>query len=121
MVLLSEAPLGAEDTDALDVDVDDEEDEPLQEFRRCLESMTSGHTVRKLRAWRTAYCALKCSRKEGNRKEMTRTLPGKQEQGIPPIVPECPMPTATRNDFEVPFHRFTALLTRATCSLSGTW
>ena len=54
MVLLSEAPLGAEDTDAPDDDVDDDEDEPLQEVRRCLQFMASGKTVRKLRARRTA-------------------------------------------------------------------
>ena len=30
------------------------------------------------------------------------------------------MPTATRYDFEVLLHRFNVLLTRGTCSLSGT-
>ena len=118
MVLLSEAPVGAEDTDAPDDDVDDDEDEPVQEFWCCLQAMAIGETVRKLRAWRTAYYALKGSRKEGNRKGMTGTLNEKQEQGISSIVPGFLMPTATRYDFEVPFHRFTVLLTRGTCSLS---
>ena len=54
MVLLSEAPLGAEYTDDPDDDVDNDEDEPLQEFRRCLQAMANGKTVRKLSAWRTA-------------------------------------------------------------------
>eukprot|EP00904_Undaria_pinnatifida_P005813 jgi/Undpi1/2361/HiC_scaffold_13.g05744.m1 len=96
MVLLSEAPVGAEDTDAPDDDVDDDEDEPVQEFWRCLQAMAIGETVRKLRAWRTAYYALKGSRKEGNRKGMTGTLNEKQEQGISSIVPGFLMPTATR-------------------------
>ena len=47
---------------------------------------------------------------------MTMNLNGKTAQGIPPIVPGCPMPTATRYDFEVALHRFTALLRRAKCS-----
>ena len=54
MVLLSEALLGAEDTDALDDDVDDD-DALLQEFRRCVQATASGKTVQKLRAWWTAY------------------------------------------------------------------
>ena len=105
MVLLSEAPLGVDDIDA-----------PMMSwtittiFRRRLQVMASGKNKLKRRAWRTAYFALKGMRKEGNRKGMTRTLNGKQEQGIPPIVPGCPMPMATRYDFEVPLHRFIALL-----------
>ena len=105
------APLGEEDTDAPDNDVEDDEDEPLQEFRRCLPAMASGKTVKKLRAWRTTYYALKDSRKQGSMKGMTRILNGKQEQGIPMIVPGCPMLTATRYDFKVPLHRFKTLLT----------
>ena len=46
MILLSKGPLGAEDTDALDDDVDDDEDEPLQEFRRCLQAMAIEKTGR---------------------------------------------------------------------------
>ena len=115
MVFLCEAPLGAEDTDAPDDDVDDDDDAPPQEFRRRLQAMESGKTLRKLKAWRTAYFALAGSRKEGHRRRMTRTLIGKQEQGILPIVPGCPMPAALRYDFEVPPDRFTALLTRARC------
>ena len=53
VVLLSEAPLGEEGTDAPDNDVDDDEDEPLQEFRRCLQAIACRKTVQKLRAWRT--------------------------------------------------------------------
>ena len=93
----------------------------MQEIRRFLQAMTSGRTVRKLRAWRTGYYALKGSRKEGKRQRMTTILNEKQEQGILPVVPGCPMPKATRYDFEVLLLRFTALLTRATCSLSGNW
>ena len=117
MVLMSEAPLDVEDIDAPDDDVNDNDDAPLQEFRRCLQAMASGKNIRKLRAWRTDCFALKGSRKEGNGKGMTRTLNEKQEQRIPPIVPGCPMPMVTRYDFEVPLHRrFTALLTSATSS-----
>ena len=108
MVLLLEAPLGAEDTNA----PDDDKDQPLQEFQRCLQAMANGTTVREVRTWRTAYYAPKASRKVGNKKGITRTLPGKQEQGIPQIVSGCPMPTAIRNDAEVPLCCFTALLTR---------
>ena len=111
VVLLSEAPLGAEDTDAPDNDVDDDEDEPLQKFRRCLQAMASGKTVQKLRAWRTTNYALKDSRKQGNMKGITRIMNGKQEQGIPLIVPGCPMLTATRYEFKVPLHRFKTLST----------
>lgn len=64
MIVLSGMPLGADDTDAPNNDVDDDEDESLQEPRRFLLAMTSGRIVRKLRAWRTSYYALKGSRKE---------------------------------------------------------
>lgn len=105
MVLLSEAPLGVDDIDA-----------PMMSwtittiFRRRLQVMASGKNKLKRRAWRTAYFALKGMRKEGNRKGMTRTLNGKQEQGIPPTVPGCPMPVAPRYGFGVPLHSFIALL-----------
>ena len=52
---------------------------------------------------------------------MTGTLNEKQEQRISSNLRGCLMPTATRYDFEVPFHRFTVLLTRRTCLLSDTW
>ena len=87
MVLPSEARLGVQDTDAPNDEVDDYDDAPMQKFRRRLQAMTSGKTVRNLWAWRTSYFALKGSRQEENRKGMTRTLKGKQEQGVPPIVP----------------------------------
>ena len=87
--------------------MDDDDDAPLQEFRRCPQTMASGKTVLKLRAWRLAYFALKGSGKEGKRKGMAMTLNGKTEQGIPPIVPGCPMSTATRYDFDVALHHFT--------------
>ena len=44
-------------------------------------------------------------------KGMTIIMNGKQEQGIPLIVPGCPILTATRYDFKVPLHRFKTLLT----------
>ena len=58
MVHLSEAPPGHEDSDAPDNDVDDDEDELSQEFRRCLQDMASRKPVRKPRACRTADRAL---------------------------------------------------------------
>ena len=63
MVLLAEAPPGAEDTDDADDDVPDDENEPLQNFRRCLEAMADGRTLKKLRFWRKAYFELKGARK----------------------------------------------------------
>ena len=91
MILLSEAPLSAEDTDAPDDDVDDE-DEPLKEFQGCLQAMGSGKIVRKLKAWRTAYCALQGSRTERNRKGMAITLTEKQEKEFRRSCPgaRCP-------------------------------
>ena len=74
MAFLPEALLGAVNTDAPDDDVDDDNDAPVQEFRRCLQAMTSGKTVPKLRTWRTAYYAHKRSRKERKREGMTETV-----------------------------------------------
>ena len=48
MVLLSEVPIVAEDTDAPHDDVDDD-DAPMQGFRLCLQAIESGNTARKLR------------------------------------------------------------------------
>ena len=90
VVLLSEAALGVDNIDAPDDDVDDNDDEPLQEF--CLQIMASGKTIRKRRAWLRAYFAPKGSRMEGNDNGMTRTLNGKQEQGTRRSFPgaRCP-------------------------------
>ena len=57
MVLVYEALLGVEDTDAPDYDVDDYDGAPLHEFRRCLQPMASVKAVRELRAWQADYFA----------------------------------------------------------------
>lgn len=41
MVFLPEAPPGEEDTDDIDDVVPDDEDKPLQKFRRCLHAMAT--------------------------------------------------------------------------------
>ena len=80
VALLSEASPSAEDTDAAFDDAGDDEDEPLQEFRRCLQAMASGKSRGSLGlGGRLITYALQGGRKEGSRKGMTRTQNGKEE------------------------------------------
>ena len=69
MVLLAEAPHGAEDTDDPDDDVPKDEEESLHNFRRCMEAIADGKTIKNLRAWRKAYFELKGARKDTTERE----------------------------------------------------
>ena len=93
----------------------DDEDEPLQNFWRCLEAMTDGKTLKRRRAWRKAYLELQGARKEFNRKGMTKTLNGYPALSFPPALHGFPMSAANRYAFRVPLHRLTAPLTTAAC------
>lgn len=86
----------AKSTDTTDEGAGQEDpDEPLQDFLRCLAAFKKEKTVATLRAWSRALVLLKDTRKRGNGKRLgvTRLLTKSTVAGVPPL---CPMATINR-------------------------